>query len=162
MNTTQDKDKGTGGYVPPQFDLSKPETINVPDWLPHRYPLLLVDRVKEIKPMQFIHCTKLVSSLDPYLQGHFPGNPIMPGVLSIEALAQAAGIMIRLSHPEKNQSCLLTELQDVRFRRPIVPGDVLDLHVTYLKGRKDFFWFEAKAIVDGELASSATITAKMS
>ncbi len=85
----------------------------------------------------------------------------MPGVLSIEALAQAAGIMIRLSNPERAQSCLLTELQDVRFRRQIVPGDVLDLKVSFIKGRKDFFWFDAKAIVDGELASSATITAKM-
>lgn len=146
----------------PVIDFSKPETIKVTDWLPHRYPLLLVDRVKEIVPMKSIHCLKMVSGLDPYLQGHFPGNPIMPGVLSIEALAQAAGIMIRLSHPERLSSCLLTELQDVRFRRPIVPGDVLNLHVTYIKGRKDFFWFEAKAIVEGEVASSATITAKMS
>lgn len=143
-------------------DLTKPETIKVTDWLPHRYPLLLVDRVVEIIPMQSIHCIKMVSSLDPYLQGHFPGNPIMPGVLSIEALAQAAGIMVRLSHPDLDKSCLLTELQDVRFRRPIVPGDVLNLHVTYVKGRKGFFWFEAKAIVDGDIASSANITAKMS
>ncbi len=154
-----DESKTERGPILP--DLTKPETIKVTDWLPHRYPLLLVDRVKEIIPMQSIHCVKMVSSLDPYLQGHFPGNPIMPGVLSIEALAQAAGIMIRLSNPERAQSCLLTELQDVRFRRQIVPGDVLNLHVNYIKGRKDFFWFDAKAIVDGELASSATITAKM-
>lgn len=149
----------TGLPIP---DFSKPESLKVSDWLPHRYPLLLVDRVVAIEAMKSIHCIKMVSGLDPYLQGHFPGNPIMPGVLSIEALAQAAGIMIRLSHPERLTSCLLTELQDVRFRRPIVPGDVLHLHVNYLKGRKDFFWFEAKAIVDGDVASSATITAKMS
>jgi 3-hydroxyacyl-[acyl-carrier-protein] dehydratase len=142
-------------------DFSRPESIRVTDWLPHRYPLLLVDRVVDVVPMQSIHCVKLVSGLDPYLQGHFPGNPIMPGVLSIEALAQAAGIMIRLSHPELATSCLLTELQDVRFRRQIVPGDVLNLHVNYVKGRKGFFWFDAKAIVEGELASSAMITAKM-
>ena len=146
----------------PIIDFSRPETIKVTDCLPHRYPFLLVDRVLAIVPMQSIHCIKMVSGLDPYLQGHFPGNPIMPGVLSIEALAQAAGIMIRLSHPERLSSCLLTELQDVRFRRTIVPGDALNLHVTFIKSRKDFFWFDAKAIVNGELASSATITAKMS
>ena len=146
----------------PGLDFARPESIKVTDWLPHRYPMLLVDRVKAIIPLKSIHCIKLVSSLDPYLQGHFPGLPIMPGVLSIEALAQAAGILARLSHPERATSCLLTELQDVRFRRQIVPGDCLNLHVTYIKSRKDFFWFEAKAIVDGDIASSALITAKLS
>lgn len=146
----------------PSVDYSRPETINVLEWLPHRYPMLLVDRVKEVVPMQSIHCIKMVSGLDPYLQGHFPGLPIMPGVLSIEALAQAAGILARVSHPERATSCLLTELQDVRFRRQVLPGDCLNLHVTYLKSRKDFFWFEAKAIVDGDVASSALITARLS
>lgn len=143
-------------------DLTKPEGIKVTDFLPHRYPLLLVDRVVEVVPMKSIRCIKMVSSLDPYLQGHFPGNPIMPGVLSIEALAQAAGLLVRLSHPEVGADCLLTELQDVRFRRAIVPGDVLELHIEYLKGRKGFYWFDAKAIVNGDVASSAKITAKMS
>ncbi|MBC7660099.1 MAG: 3-hydroxyacyl-ACP dehydratase FabZ [Chitinophagaceae bacterium] len=132
------------------------------DWLPHRYPMLLVDRVKEVVPNTSIHCIKMISSLDPYLQGHFPGQPIMPGVLSIEALAQAAGILARMSNLELANSCLLTELQDVRFRRQIIPGDCLNLHVTALKSRKGFFWFEAKAIVDGDVASSALITAKLS
>ncbi len=144
------------------IDLSKPEAIRVADIIPHRYPLLLVDRVIEIEPLKSIHCIKMVSSLDPYLQGHFPGNPIMPGVLSIEALAQAAGILTRLSHPERSSLTLLTELSEVRFRRPIVPGDCLHLHVNYVKARKGFFWFEAKAIVEGDIASSAQITAKLS
>lgn len=143
-------------------DITRPESINVAELLPHRYPMLLVDRVKEVVPLKSIHCIKLVSGLDPYLQGHFPGLPIMPGVLAIEALAQAAGLLARISHPDRATSCLLTELQEVRFRRQIVPGDVLNLHVTYLKSRKDFFWFEAKAIVDGDIASSALITAKLS
>lgn len=143
-------------------DITRPESINVSELLPHRYPMLLVDRIKEVVPLKSIHCIKLVSGLDPYLQGHFPGLPIMPGVLAIEALAQAAGLLARISHPDRATSCLLTELQEVRFRRQIVPGDVLNLHVTYLKSRKDFFWFEAKAIVDGDIASSALITAKLS
>jgi 3-hydroxyacyl-[acyl-carrier-protein] dehydratase len=143
-------------------DITRPESINVSELLPHRYPMLLVDRVKEVVPLKSIHCIKMVSGLDPYLQGHFPGLPIMPGVLAIEALAQAAGLLARISHPDRATSCLLTELQEVRFRRQIVPGDVLNLHVTYLKSRKDFFWFEAKAIVDGDIASSALITAKLS
>lgn len=146
----------------PTVDFARPESINIMEWLPHRYPMLLVDRVIEVIPLKSIHCLKMVSSLEPYLQGHFPGLPIMPGVLSIEALAQAAGILARMSHPSRATSCLLTELQDVRFRRQIVPGDCVNLHVTYLKSRKDFFWFEGKAIVDGDVASSALITAKLS
>ncbi len=144
------------------IDFTRPESINVQELLPHRFPMLLVDRVVELMPMKSIHCIKMVSGLDPYLQGHFPGLPIMPGVLSIEALAQAAGILARVSQPHLMNTCLLTELQEVRFRRQIVPGDCLNLHVTYLKSRKDFFWFEGRAIVDGDIASSALITAKLS
>ena len=137
------------------------KTFNVEDLLPHRFPMLLVDRVLEAIPMKSIKALKLVSSLDPYLQGHFPGNPIMPGVLIIEALAQAGGILARISFPERKTSVFLTELHDVRFRRPIVPGDSVELYVTYTKHRRDFFWFEGVAKVDGEIATSAMITAKM-
>lgn len=137
-------------------------SLKVADYLPHRYPFLLVDRVLEATPGVSIRAIKVVSSLDPYLQGHFPGNPIMPGVLIIEALAQAAGILSRISQPERSRSCLLTEIENARFRRQVVPGDSLELSVKALKQRKDFFWFEAFATVDGDLAASAQITAKMS
>ncbi len=137
-------------------------SLKVTDYLPHRYPFLLVDRVIEATPGSSIRAIKVVSSLDPYLQGHFPGNPIMPGVLIIEALAQAAGILSRISYPERKSNCLLTEIDSARFRRQVVPGDSLELSVKALKQRKDFFWFEAFATVNGELAASANITAKMS
>jgi 3-hydroxyacyl-[acyl-carrier-protein] dehydratase len=137
-------------------------SFRVENYLPHRYPFLLVDRVLEAEPGVSIKAIKLVSSVDPYLQGHFPGNPIMPGVLIIEALAQAAGILARLSFPERNSSCLLTEIENARFRRQVTPGDCLELTVKAQKTRKDFFWFEAFATVNGDLAASAHITAKMS
>ncbi|MFY7927285.1 MAG: 3-hydroxyacyl-ACP dehydratase FabZ [Oligoflexus sp.] len=133
----------------------------VRDWLPHRYPFLLVDRVIDYEPQKFIHAIKMVSGLDPYLQGHFPTHPVMPGVLIVEALAQASGILGRLTFPERDKSCLLTEIGDTRFRRQVVPGDRLDLNVTFEKQRKDFFWFTGVAKVDGEIAASAVLTAKL-
>ena len=132
------------------------------DLLPHRYPFLLVDRVLEFRPKEYLRAIKMVSGLDPYLQGHFPGNPVMPGVLIVEALAQASGILGRLTFPERNNSCLLTEIGNTRFRRQVVPGDVLELHITVEKQRRDFFWFNGVAKVDGEVATSCVLTAKLS
>ena len=135
---------------------------SVQDWLPHRYPLLLVDRVLDYRPNEFIRAIKLVSGLDPYLQGHFPGNPVMPGVLIVEAMAQASGILGRLTFPERKNTCLLTEIGETRFRRQVTPGDVLELHIIVEKQRKDFFWFNGTAKVAGELAASCVFTAKLS
>lgn len=135
---------------------------SVQNWLPHRYPFLLVDRVLEYRPNEFIRAIKMVSSLDPYLQGHFPGNPVMPGVLIVEAMAQASGILGRLTFPDRKNSCLLTEIGETRFRRQVVPGDVLELHIVVDKQRKDFFWFQGTAKVAGELAASCVFTAKLS
>ena len=135
---------------------------SIQDWLPHRYPFLLVDRVLDYRPGEFIRALKMVSGLDPYLQGHFPGNPVMPGVLIVEAMAQASGILGRLTFPERKNSCLLTEIGETRFRRQVIPGDALELHITVDKHRKDFFWFNGTAKVSGELAASCVFTAKLS
>ncbi len=135
---------------------------SIQEWLPHRYPFLLVDRVLEFRPGEYIHALKMVSGLDPYLQGHFPGNPVMPGVLFVEAIAQAYGILGRLTFPDRKNSCLLTAIGETRFRRQVVPGDVLELHITVEKQRKDFFWFNGTAKVSGELAASCVFTAKLS
>ncbi len=129
--------------------------------IPHRYPFLLIDRVVDFSPMEYIEGVKAVSALDPYLQGHFPDNPVMPGVLMVEALAQASAILGRISKGQDCQTCLLTEISESRFRRPVVPGDLLKLKVSLVKARKDFFWFEGEGTVNGETAAQAKFTAKL-
>lgn len=155
LNKADDNSGGSG---------SRNEALNlrVQDLLPHRYPFLLVDRIVDFKALDYIDALKMVSGLDPYLQGHFPEQPIVPGVIIIEALAQASGILGRLSFPERCNSCLLTELGETRFRRQVVPGDRLDLHVKFIKQRKDFFWFSGMAKVDGDLVATSLFTAKLS
>ena len=139
-------------------------TMNVreiQDQIPHRYPFLLVDRISSLIPMESVDAQKAVSALDPYLQGHFPGNPVMPGVLMIEAMAQASAILGKMSKGQDCHTCLLTEVTESRFRRIVTPGDILNIHVKVLKHRKDFFWFEGQATVDGDLAAFAKFTAKL-
>ena len=129
--------------------------------VPHRYPILLIDRILDLKPGEFVHGQKAVSAMDPFLQGHFPGNPVMPGVLMIEAMAQASAILGKVTKGEECDTCLLTEVTESRFRRIVVPGDILDLRVKVLINRKDFFWFEGEASVDGDIAVIAKFTAKL-
>lgn len=133
----------------------------IQEYLPHRFPFLLIDRVVDYRLNESITAIKMVSNLDPYLQGHFPGNPVMPGVLIVEALAQASGVLGRLSRGQECQTCLLTEVNDTRFRRLVVPGDVLQLNVQIVRARQSFFWFEGEATVDGDLAAAAKFTAKL-
>jgi 3-hydroxyacyl-[acyl-carrier-protein] dehydratase len=118
--------------------------------IPHRYPFLLVDRVLELVPDDRILAVKNVSVSDPFLAGHFPGNPVVPGVLLIEGIAQAAGILGHLYVDGGLSQCLLTEVTSARFRRPVVPGDVVTYDVRVTKRRAPFFWFEAKCLVDGQ------------
>lgn len=130
--------------------------------IPHRYPFLLIDRVLDFSPMEYIKGVKTVSALDPYLQGHFPDNPVMPGVLMVEALAQASAILGRISKGHECNTCLLTEISGSRFRRPVVPGDVLQLNVKLIRARKDFFWFEGVGSIGDEVAVESKFTAKLS
>ncbi len=128
--------------------------------IPHRYPFLLVDRVISCEPGQSIVAKRQVSASDPLLQGHFPGNPIVPGVLIIEGLAQSSAILGKLTKGTCN-SCLLLEVENTRFRRMVVPGDVLEYRVQLVKMRKDFLWFAGEAWVDTELATSAAFSARL-
>lgn len=139
-----------------QMDINK-----IKEYIPHRYPFLLIDRVHDYKAYDFIKASKAVSALDPYLQGHFPGNPVVPGVLMVEAMAQASAILGKVSKGDDCHICLLTEVSESRFRRVVVPGDVLDLDVKLLRSRKDFFWFQGEATVNGEMAAIAKFTAKL-
>lgn len=126
--------------------------------LPHRYPIILVDRVLELEPGQRVVALKNVSANEPQFQGHFPGLPIMPGVLILEAMAQAGAIAM-LSMPEnEGKFGLFAGLDKVRFRRQVIPGDQLRLEVsiTHMRGR--IGKGEGKAFVDGQLATEAELT----
>jgi 3-hydroxyacyl-[acyl-carrier-protein] dehydratase len=129
--------------------------------LPHRYPFLLVDRILSMELGQHIVGLKNVTANEPFFAGHFPNNPIMPGVLIIEAMAQVAGILALLTTPENlgNQNLFLMSLDKVRFRRPVVPGDQLILDLKVLRGGKKFFKMEGKATVDDNLVAEAELMA---
>lgn len=130
------------------------------EMLPHRYPFLFIDRVVGWEPGQSIHARKLVSISDPILQGHFPGNPIVPGVVQVEAMAQAAALLAQLSgaFDPATQLCLFMGIQEAKFRAPVIPGDVLDIEVTALRlGR--IGKFEGAIKVDGAVRSSGKFTA---
>ncbi len=135
------------------------DIIEIQKCIPHRYPFLLIDRVLEAVPHEYIVAIKNVSMSDPTLQGHFPGNPVMPGVLIVEAIAQAAAVLGHLSYATGLSQCLLTEVSAARFRRPVVPGDVMRFEVHVAKRRPPFFWFDAKCLIDGEVAAEVKISA---
>ena len=138
---------------PTSFDIRK-----ILDFLPHRYPFLLVDRVNELVEGEYIKAHKCVSFNEPFFQGHFPGVPVMPGVLIIEALAQV-GAVTMLSMPEnKGKIGLFGGIKNARFRRQVTPGDVLELECTILKQKGPVAVAEAKATVGGQLAVSAELT----
>lgn len=128
--------------------------------LPHRYPFLLVDRVLDVTAGDSIRCIKNVSINEPYFSGHFPNNPIMPGVLIIEAMAQATGILGFVTmeqKPQPNQQCVLAGANNIRFRKQVTPGDQLELHATLIKKRGNLFFFDAEARVNSQCAASAEL-----
>ncbi len=129
--------------------------------LPHRYPFLLVDRVVECVPGDHIIAYKNVSINEPFFQGHFPGAPVMPGVLILEALAQAGGLLALSDATEslENKLFLFTGLEGVKFRRQVVPGDRLELHCSNIRRKLQLCRMDAKALVDGKVAAVAQISA---
>ena len=133
--------------------------------LPHRYPFLLVDRVLDIDlQAKTIRAIKNVTVNEPHFEGHFPQEPVMPGVLIIEAMAQAAAVLVGVSLDlaDKGMGTYFMSIDKCRFRRKVVPGDVLELHVTTLRGGGKVWKFEGRAIVDGELAAEAEFMAMLS
>ncbi|HUK87187.1 MAG TPA: 3-hydroxyacyl-ACP dehydratase FabZ [Terriglobales bacterium] len=125
--------------------------------LPHRYPFLLIDRVLDLTPKKRIVALKNVTVNEPFFAGHFPGFPIMPGVLVVEAIAQAGGVLI-LNEPENRQGKLMvfTGIERARFRRPVVPGDQLRIEVEVVAWRHAAVRMEGKAFVGDKLACEAT------
>jgi 3-hydroxyacyl-[acyl-carrier-protein] dehydratase len=134
---------------------------SIMELLPHRYPFLLVDRVVEYVPDISIRAYKNVTMNEAFFQGHFPGTPIMPGVLIVESMAQACGILYLLSNKDKVQGKLLYFLgmDKVKFRRPVVPGDRLDIEATVLKTGSRAWTFRGEAFVDGKRVAEAEMRA---
>jgi len=126
--------------------------------LPHRYPFLLVDRIIDLQPGKSITGIKNVTFNEPFFQGHFPGQPIMPGVLIIEAMAQVAGIAAFSSGME-GKAVYFMSIEKAKFRRPVVPGDQLRLEIKVLQQRGNVWKFSGAATVDDKLVSEADFTA---
>ena len=128
--------------------------------LPHRYPFLLVDRVLDWEKGKFIKALKNVTFNETFFQGHFPGQPLMPGVLILEAMAQAGGILVSLSLPDMpSKLFVFTGMDKVRFRRPVHPGDQLILETTEVRQRMQLVKMHCRASVDGDLACEADLSA---
>jgi 3-hydroxyacyl-[acyl-carrier-protein] dehydratase len=129
--------------------------------LPHRYPFVLIDRVTEIKPGESVRGHKCVSINEPWFPGHFPGRPIMPGVLIVEALAQIGGILAHATDPfdPALKLMLFLGIDKARFRRPVVPGDKLELQVSILQRRSTVWKLKGEASVDGARCAEAELLA---
>ncbi len=140
--------------------MSEMQIKEILEYLPHRYPFLLVDRVLAIDPGKSIHAYKNLTINEPFFPGHFAHYPVMPGVLILESLAQAAGILSFVStgqKPDDGSVFYFVGVDEARFKRPVVPGDQLHLHVEILKHMRGVWKFKAVARVDGELAAEAEL-----
>lgn len=130
--------------------------------LPHRFPLLLVDRMLELDPGRRAVGLKCVSGNEPFFQGHFPGYPIMPGVLILEALAQVGAVLLLSSVPERESKLVyFTGIDKARFRRPVVPGDTIRLEVEVLRLRTRACKLSGRATVEGQLVAEAIVLSAM-
>lgn len=130
------------------------------EYLPHRYPFLLVDRVVELVPGESILAYKNVTVNEPFFNGHFPDHPVMPGVLIVEAMAQAAGILgfkTMDKRPQDGSIYYFVGADNLRFKRPVVPGDQLKLEAKIVSEKRGIWKFDVKATVDGDTVSAATI-----
>ena len=136
------------------------EQAEIQALLPHRYPFLLVDRVLELDPDRRIVGIKNVTINEPFFQGHFPGRPVMPGVLIVEAMAQVGGVLAFKSMPQAGRPVVyLTGIDSAKFRKPVVPGDQLRFEIDVVKKRAPFWKMAAKAYVGADVVCEAEVTA---
>lgn len=146
-------------YIPPtELDLMMIKRI-----LPHRYPMLLVDRVRDIVPGKSAVGIKNVTANEPHFEGHFPQEPVMPGVLIIEAMAQTAAALVgvTLDLADKGMGTYFMSIDKCRFRQKVSPGDVLELHMTTLRGGGKIWKFDGRAMVNGQLVAEAEVMAML-
>ena len=146
--------------APESEDFSLHEVLRL---LPHRYPFLLVDRILSCEPSTRLTAVKNVSINEPFFQGHFPGYPVMPGVLIIEALAQAGGLLILKSVDKvpTNTIFLFSGIEKARFRKPVYPGDQLHLQVQQVRHKMNLWKMDTEALVAGETVAQAKLTASV-
>ncbi len=137
------------------------DILGIMEHLPHRYPFLFVDRIIELEEGRRVVGIKNVTINEPFFQGHFPGQPVMPGVLIVEAMAQTAGILAynALGEEAIGKGVYLMSINGVKFRRPVVPGDQLRMELEVAKHRGDIWVFKGKAYVEDQLAAEAEIMA---
>ena len=139
---------------------NKGDILEIMNLLPHRYPFLLVDKINEFQEGKSIICQKNVSFYEPFFNGHFPGYPVMPGVLILEALAQASGLLVFKTPklcPPNESLYLFVGIDKARFKRQVIPGDQIILEVIMTKNKQGFAIFSATATVDSEVAASAEL-----
>lgn len=143
-------------------ELGSAEMMEIMTLLPHRYPFLLVDKIIEIDEDRSAVGIKNVTMNEPHFTGHFPEQPIMPGVLIIEAMAQTAGAICARTHSKGIRKLVyFMSIDGAKFRKPVVPGDVLKMQVTQIKHRRSIFKYDCVATVDNQKVTEATITAMM-
>jgi 3-hydroxyacyl-[acyl-carrier-protein] dehydratase len=135
------------------------DSLQIQQLLPHRYPFLMIDKVIEYESRVSLSALKNVTFNEAFFQGHFPENPVFPGVLIIEALAQATALLTALSDNEfgEDTTYFLASVDKARFKRQVVPGDQLMLEAVFIKSKRNMWSFECRAEVDGSLAASANI-----
>ena len=156
MNVQTDKTSMAGTETATVADIKR-----ILQLIPHRYPMLMVDRVTKMRLDSSAVGIKSVSINEPFFQGHFPSEPVMPGVLIVEAMAQTAAVLVVATFGAKSEGKLVyfMSIDGVRFRRPVLPGDRLELHVKKAQSRANVWRFDGKAIVDGKVAAEATFAA---
>ena len=137
------------------------DILRIMDLIPHRYPFLLVDKVVDLVPGESATGIKNVTMNEPQFMGHFPKQPVMPGVLIVEAMAQTAAIVVveSFDDPTEEKLVYFMSISEARFRKPVTPGDTMQLKVTKIQGRKNVWKFRGEAYVDGALCAEAVYTA---
>lgn len=143
--------------------LGSADIQRVLELLPHRYPILMVDRIRDMNHDESCVGIKNVTFNEPHFLGHFPGQPIMPGVLIIEGMAQTAGALCVYAKQNAGAPKIVyfMTIDKVKFRRPVTPGDVLEYHMTKIKSRASMWWFRGEAKVDGQLVAEAELSAML-
>lgn len=149
----------------PEADNSAPPTSadiqRVMELLPHRYPMLMIDRIVDMRADEFAIGIKAVSNNEPFFTGHFPGYPVMPGVLIVEAMAQTAGALVinSLGAQGSNRLVYFMTVDNCRFRKPVVPGDMLEVHVTKLRNRANVWRYHGEGKVNGKTVAECDFSA---